>query len=103
MLTISLSTENLLSQKVDCYAYIVEKNFDVKKLSDATKVCPDLAAVIKHRGFTGNLQEVISVPFSVEERLAFCIVVGMVFYVWYFFIRSIMFIALYSCPFLQAK
>ncbi len=87
MLTISLSTENLLSQKVDCYAYIVEKNFDVKKLSDATKVCPDLAAVIKHRGFTGNLQEVISVPFSVEDlpaeasakagRLAFCIVVGM--------------------------
>ena len=34
MLTISVSSENLLSQSVDCYAYIVEKNFDVAKLQD---------------------------------------------------------------------
>lgn len=77
MLTISVSTEDLLSQKVDCYAYIVEKNFDQKKLSEATKVCPDFADIIKHRRFTGSLQEVVSVPFSHQGQLAFCIVVGM--------------------------
>src|SRR5579863_1738443 len=78
MLTISLSTENLLSQNVDCYAYIVEKGFDVTQLTHATKdVCPDLAAVIKHREFSGNLQEIVSVPCIVEGRIAFCIVVGM--------------------------
>jgi leucyl aminopeptidase len=88
MLTISVSTENLLSQKVDCYAYIVEKNFDAAQLDEATKsACPDLAAIIKHRGFTGSLQEVVSVPCTIEGlpveasaktgRIAFCIVVGM--------------------------
>jgi leucyl aminopeptidase len=77
MFTISVSTENLLSQNVDCYAYIVEKNFDVKKLDEAIKVCPELADVIKHRGFTGSLQEVVTVPFSHNNKLAFCIVVGM--------------------------
>src|SRR5260221_14134090 len=77
MLTISVSTENLLSQSVDCYAYIVEKNFDEKKLSEATKQCPGLANVIKHRGFNGSLQEVVSVPFTRDSKLAFCIVVGM--------------------------
>ncbi|HEX4069008.1 MAG TPA: leucyl aminopeptidase [Candidatus Babeliales bacterium] len=77
MLTISVSTENLLSQNVDCYAYIVEKNFDQKKLSEVTKVCPELTDVIKHRGFTGSLQEIVNVPFLYDGRLAFCIVIGM--------------------------
>ncbi len=77
MLTISVSAENLLSQHVDCYAYVVEKNFDVAKLHEATKVCPELGDVIKHRGFSGSLQEIVSVPFSHNNKLAFCIVVGM--------------------------
>ena len=77
MLTISVSTENLFSQNVDCYAYVLEKNFDVTKLHEATNVCPELADIIKHRGFTGSLQDVVSVPFSYKGSLAFCIVVGM--------------------------
>lgn len=78
MITISVSTDNLLSQNVDCYAHIVEKNFDASELNVVIKeVCPDLAAIIKHRGFTGNLQEVVSVPFTRDGRVVFCIVVGM--------------------------
>lgn len=82
MFTISLSTENLLSQNVDCYAYIVEKNFDIAHISAAVKgTCPDFdaifKAVIKQREFTGSLQEVVTVPFSIEGRTAYCIIVGM--------------------------
>jgi leucyl aminopeptidase len=78
MVTFSVSTDNVLSQNVDCYAYIVEKKFDLARLHDATSsACPDLAAVIKQRSFTGSLQEVVAVPFSIESRVAYCIVVGM--------------------------
>ena len=82
MFTISLSTESLLSQNVDCYAYIVEKNFDVTQLNASIKgACPEIEAIfkatLKHRGFTGSLQEVVTIPFSVEGRIAFCIIVGM--------------------------
>ena len=78
MFTISVSTEKLLSQNVDCYAYIVEKNFDVAQLSASIKtICPDLEAIIKHRGFTGGLQEVATVSCFVDGRVAFCIIVGM--------------------------
>lgn len=82
MFTISLSTESLLSQNVDCYAYIVEKNFDVTQLNASIKgACPEIEdifkATLKHRGFTGSLQEVVTIPFSIEGRIAFCIIVGM--------------------------
>lgn len=78
MFTISVATENLLSQSVDCYAYIVEKNFDIAQLSASTKnICPDLETIIKYRGFTGGLQEVVTVPLFIDGRVAFCIVVGM--------------------------
>ena len=88
MFTISLSTENLLSHNVDCYAYIVEKNFDVTQLHDSLKnVSPDLPAIIKHRKFVGSLEQSIAVPFSHNGlsaeasakagRIAFCIIVGM--------------------------
>jgi leucyl aminopeptidase len=82
MLTISVSTENLLSQNVDCYAYIVEKKFDVAQLKASIKgACPDIEdifkEVMKHRGFTGSLQDVVSVPFSCEGKIAYLIVVGM--------------------------
>jgi leucyl aminopeptidase len=77
MINISLSTNGLLSQKVDCYAYIVEKDFDIVQLSKALeKVCPDFAAIIAQRAFVGNVQEVISIPCSFEGRIAFVIVVG---------------------------
>jgi len=78
MLTIALSTENILSQKVDCYAYIVEKNFDITQLQNLTKdLCPDLGAIIKYRGFAGGLQETVSTMCMIENRVAFCIIVGM--------------------------
>ncbi|HSC24870.1 MAG TPA: leucyl aminopeptidase [Candidatus Babeliales bacterium] len=77
MLNISSSTQNLLSQKVDCYAYIVEKDFDVSQLVNLAKNhCSNLAAVIKHCQFTGNLQEVLSIPYSTEGRIVHCIIVG---------------------------
>jgi len=78
MFNISVSTENLLFQNVDCYAYVVEKNFDVVSLCASIKnICPDLELIIKHRNFTGSLQEAIMVPFCLQGRIAFCIVVGM--------------------------
>jgi len=77
MVAISLSTENLLEQNTDCYAYIVEKDFDTSVLYEATKSgCSNLIAIIEQRKFVGNLQETISVPFSHNGRIAYCIIVG---------------------------
>jgi leucyl aminopeptidase len=77
MITVSHSTKDLLSQKADCYAYIVEKDFDVTHLSSMLKtVCLDVPAILRQRGFTGSSQEVISFPISVDGRIAFCIIVG---------------------------
>jgi len=77
MINIESSTKDLLSQKVDCYAYIVEKDFDSTHLSNLLKnVSPDFAAIAKHRSFTGGAQEVISVPLVMDGRVAFCIVIG---------------------------
>ena len=78
MFTITLSTKDLLSQKVDCYALIVEKNFDVQTLPEAVKSAyPNLAAIIKQRKFVGSLEQSIAVPFSHDDRIVFCIFVGM--------------------------
>jgi len=78
MVTVSLSTKDLLSQKVDCYAYIVEKDGDITPISNALKnISPDFAAILKQRKFVGNVQEVATIPLIIEGRVAFCIVVGM--------------------------
>src|SRR5689334_17346238 len=78
MINISISTENLLSHNVDCYAYIVEKDFDNELLSKTLeKFCPDFSAIVKQRKFTGNLQEVLTVPLNLEGHIAFGIIVGM--------------------------
>lgn len=78
MVTITLSTHDLLSQKVDCYASIVEKNFDAAQLPATVKsACPDLAAIIKQRKFVGSLEQSIAVPFSHDGKIAFLIIVGM--------------------------
>ena len=78
MFTITSSTDDLLSHKVDCYAYIVEKNFDVDQLSGTVKnVSPDFLTLVKHRKFVGNAEQVISMPFSHDGRIAFFIVAGM--------------------------
>src|SRR5687768_12037448 len=77
MINISISTENLLSHNTDCYAYIVGKDFDIMSLNNISDVCPDFEAIIRQRKFTGNLQEVLTVPFNIEGRIAFGIIVGM--------------------------
>lgn len=78
MVTITLSTHDLFSQKVDSYAWIVAKNFDIAQLYDAVKnVCPDFNAVVKQRGFIGSLEQVISIPYAHDGRIAFIIVAGM--------------------------
>ncbi|HLC07241.1 MAG TPA: leucyl aminopeptidase [Candidatus Babeliales bacterium] len=77
MVNVSLATKDLLSQNVDCYAFIVEKDFDITYLSNTLKdVSPDFAAIVKQRKFVGNLQETIAVPVILDGRVAFCIVVG---------------------------
>lgn len=77
MVNVSLSTKDLLSQKVDCYAYIVEKDSDLAHISNALKdISPDFAAILKQRKFVGNLQEVVTVPMIIEGRVAFVMVVG---------------------------
>jgi len=78
MVSITLSTNDLLSQNVDCYAYIVEKNFDIVPLHNTVKnMCPDLSAILKQRSFIGSLEQVISIPVAHDGRIAFIIVVGM--------------------------
>ena len=77
MLTISLSTKELLSQQVDCYAYIIEKDADLSQISrDLKNISPDFAAILKQRKFVGNLQEVATVPVVIEGRVAFVVVIG---------------------------
>src|SRR5579863_7364743 len=77
MFTVSLSTKDLLSQKVDCYAYIVEKDFNATLFKEITKnVCPDLVSILKKRKFTGSLLETASMPCMVDGRVAFCIIIG---------------------------
>ncbi len=77
MINISLSTKDLLAHNVDCYAYIVEKDFDIAAISNAfKKTCPEFAAIVKQRKFTGSLQESLTVPLIIDARVAFGIVVG---------------------------
>lgn len=78
MFTISLSTKPLLSHVVDCYAYVLEKDFNDSQLEQITKnIFPDLIPILKKRKFTGNTLETVTVPFTIEGRIAFCIVVGL--------------------------
>ena len=78
MVNISLSTKDILAHNADCYAYIVDKDFDVQKISNSFKnACPELASIAKHRKFTGNLQEALTVPLHIDGRIAFGILVGM--------------------------
>lgn len=77
MVNISLSTKDLLLNNADCYAYIVEKDFDSAIISNSfKKACPDFAAIAQQRKFTGNLQEALTVPLNIDGRIAFGIVVG---------------------------
>ncbi len=77
MVNVSLSTKDLLTQKVDCYAYIVEKDSDLTHISNVLKnVSPDFLAIIQQRKFVGNLQEVVTVPIVIDGRVAFAVVVG---------------------------
>jgi len=78
MINISLSTKSILSNNAECYAYIVEKDFDATAISNALKnACPEFEAIIKQRKFTGSLQESLTVPLIIDGRIAFAIVVGM--------------------------
>lgn len=78
MINISLSTKNMLSHNVDCYAYIVEKDFDSATIKNVLKTaCPDFEAIAKQRKFIGSLQEVLTVPLNIDGKIGFGIVVGM--------------------------
>lgn len=77
-MNISLSTKDFLSHKADCYAYIVEKDGDMSSMSaELGKACPDFAAIVKQRKFTGSIQEAITIPLNIDGRISFGIVVGM--------------------------
>lgn len=77
MMNVSFSSENLLSHNADCYGYIVEKDFDnglVTKILE--KSCPDIAAIIQQRKFTGNAQESLIIPLNINGAIAWGIIVG---------------------------
>src|SRR5579871_4377586 len=77
MIKFSVSSQDALSHNADCYAYIVDKDFDVATIADQVKkVCPDFAAITKQRGFMGNPQETLMIPFSREGAIAYLIVIG---------------------------
>lgn len=78
MFKVSLSTKDFLSEHVDCYGYIVEKNFKVSELERALKnVCPDISAILKKRKFSGNALETLSLPIMVNDSVAYFILVGL--------------------------
>lgn len=78
MFTTSLSTAKLLSHTVDCYAYILEKDFNPSQLANITQdIFPDLVSILKKQKFTGNTLETVTVPFVINGRVAYCIVVGL--------------------------
>src|SRR5579872_3751988 len=76
MLNTIVSTKKMFDNAVDCYAYIVEKNFKTSAIADAIKICPDLQAVIKQRNFIGAALETIVVPFTSSNKLAYCCLIG---------------------------
>lgn len=77
MLNITISTKDMFANNVDCYAYIVEKNFKTSAIAEAIKFCPDLSAVIKQREFTGAALDSMVVPFMNNKKLAYCCLVGL--------------------------
>jgi leucyl aminopeptidase len=78
MVKFSLSTKPILSHNVDCYVYIVEKDFNIERISEQIKdVSPAFQAMVEQRNFVGNSQEVISIPFMHHDRVAYAIFVGM--------------------------
>lgn len=77
MIKFSVSSQDTLSHNADCYAYIVDKDFDITTFADQVKkICPDFLALAKQREFAGNLQETLVVPFSQEGTIAYLIVIG---------------------------
>jgi len=77
MITISVSTKNMLDNKVDCYAYIVEKDFKVSAIADdIKKACPELLAVIKQKKFVGTALDTVVVPFMHQGKLVYCCLIG---------------------------
>lgn len=78
MMNIVFSSKDILSHNVSCYGYIVEKDFNTDSLSTILNaVCPDFAAIVKQRIFTGNLQETLTIPLNINGRISFAIIVGM--------------------------
>src|SRR5438552_2981308 len=78
MLSISVSTKKMLDNNVDCYTYIVATDFKSSAIADdIKKACPDLLAVIKQKKFTGSALETIAIPFMHNNKLVYCILVGM--------------------------
>lgn len=78
MFTISVSTKKMLDNSVECYAYIVEKDFKSSVIADEIKkTCPQLLAAIKQKKFVGATLDTITVPFMRDNVLAYCVLVGL--------------------------
>ena len=78
MFNISVSTTNMLANNVDCYAYIVEKNFETTVIAEEIKkACPELLSVIKQKKFVGAALESIIVPFVNNNKLVYCCLIGL--------------------------
>lgn len=76
MTNASISTQKLFSHKVSCYAYILEKDFDISYLQKMTEVLPDLELIIRQRKFTGSFLDTVTIPFVLDGKAALCIFIG---------------------------
>ena len=78
MIKVFWGADDLLSQKVDCFAHIVKKGFDVSVIASVLKdVCPDFEAIVAQRTFTGSLQESLSIPAKVDGKIVSIMLIGL--------------------------
>ncbi|MDR3550649.1 MAG: leucyl aminopeptidase [Candidatus Babeliales bacterium] len=78
MFNIKLSDVKALTQKADCYVFMLEEGFEFSKsLQEVAKeVFPKLQELFKHEAFTGKLMSSVTVPAIVNNKIANCIFIG---------------------------
>lgn len=77
MISISLSTSSLLETKSVGKAYIVEQDFTISEFKELLPLFPALADCIKERKFTGSVLQTLIIPYALQTKTAYLILIGL--------------------------
>ncbi len=81
MITCKVTSNPILDQKADCYAFTIEEGFAAAQFSKlfeelTKKYLPDLLMIMKQRKFTGKLMDTLVLPMNIKDKIVYCIFVG---------------------------